>query len=202
MIEYEDVSGTAVAAAESESREQESEEQEPEAEAERREPESEPEPEAGLIEPAATPDEEAVDEPVEPEVTPDEAPQDVAATDVAEPEPVPEWQPEPPPEPQFEPEPEAESQPEAEPRAATGVADLTERMLGIQLAFIDDPRQAAMDADDLLAEVLQVFADDMARRRRELDSGSVDVGAGPDTEHLRLAVRRSRELVELLSRAI
>jgi hypothetical protein len=55
-----------------------------------------------------------------------------------------------------------------------------------------------VDADDLLAEALQAFADDMARRRRDLDATS-DNGAAPDTEHLRLAVRRSREIVELLS---
>jgi len=45
---------------------------------------------------------------------------------------------------------------------------------------------------------LQAFADDMARRRPELESATGD-GAAPDTERLRLAVRRSRELVELLS---
>jgi hypothetical protein len=84
------------------------------------------------------------------------------------------------------------------PDATPGTTDYAGRVHAIQLGFIDDPRQAALDADDLLAEVLQAFADDMARRRRELESATGD-GAAPDTERLRLAVRRSRELVELLS---
>jgi hypothetical protein len=37
----------------------------------------------------------------------------------------------------------------------------------------------------------------MARRRSELEDGTTD-GAAPDTERLRQAVRRSRELVDAL----
>ncbi|MBR7826675.1 hypothetical protein KDK95_10205 [Actinospica sp. MGRD01-02] len=75
-----------------------------------------------------------------------------------------------------------------------------ERLNAIQLAFIDDPRQAARDADDLVAELLRAIADDMARRRGELEAAD-DEGASPDTENLRLAVRRSRELVTLLTQS-
>jgi hypothetical protein len=92
------------------------------------------------------------------------------------------------------------SAPTPAPTVTPSVTDYAERVRAIQLGFIDDPRQAALAADDLLAEVVQTFADDMARRRRELESATGD-GATPDTERLRLAVRRSRELVELLSGA-
>ncbi|HEX4787163.1 MAG TPA: hypothetical protein VH372_01790 [Actinospica sp.] len=100
----------------------------------------------------------------------------------------------------YEPVPEPGYEAVSESPAGVGSTDFAERMSAIQLTFIDDPRQAAVDADDLLAEALQAFADDMASRRRELDAASAD-GAAPDTEHLRLAVRRSREIVELLSRS-
>lgn len=77
----------------------------------------------------------------------------------------------------------------------------TERLKTIQLAFIDDPRQAALDADDLVAELLRSIADDVARRRDEIEADSHNRDASPDTENLRLAVRRSRELVTLLTQA-
>ena len=80
----------------------------------------------------------------------------------------------------------------------TSGTDYDARMRAIQVTFIDDPRRAALDSDDLLAEVLQTFADDMASRRREIETEPT-AGAAPDTEKLRLAVRRSRELVGLLA---
>jgi hypothetical protein len=77
----------------------------------------------------------------------------------------------------------------------------TERLKAIQLAFIDDPRQAALDADDLVAELLRTIADDVARRRDELEAAGDGGSGSPDTENLRLAVRRSRELVTLLTQS-
>ena len=75
--------------------------------------------------------------------------------------------------------------------------DHSARMQEIQVAFIDDPRQAALDADDLLAEVLQSFTAELARQRDALHSPSAD--GAPDTERMRLAVRRSRQLIDTLA---
>ena len=79
--------------------------------------------------------------------------------------------------------------------------DHVERMRMIMIGFIDDPRKAALDADDLLAEVLRSVTESLARRRRELETESSDA-ATPDTERLRQAVRRSRELVDVLTQAV
>lgn len=115
---------------------------------------------------------------------------------------------EPEPEPGTEPDAESLTEPGTEPVAvapngagagAGAEADYAERMRRIQVGFIDDPLGAALGADDLLSEVLRAFADDVARRRRELEAGGE--GASPDTETLRLAVRRTREFVDLLAHA-
>jgi hypothetical protein len=78
--------------------------------------------------------------------------------------------------------------------------DYADRMREIQLAFIDDPRKAALDAGGLVSEVLQSLADELAQRRKELAAKSGD-GAAPDTEQLRQSVRRYRELLDTLTRA-
>jgi hypothetical protein len=75
--------------------------------------------------------------------------------------------------------------------------DYSVRMQAIQVAFIDDPRQAALDADGLLAEVIQSFTAELARQRDALHGASAD--GAPDTERMRLAVRRSRELIDTLT---
>ena len=79
--------------------------------------------------------------------------------------------------------------------------DHIERMRTIMLGFIDDPRNAALDADALLAEVLRSVTDALTRRRWELEAEPADA-AGWDTERLRQVVRRSRELVDLLAQAL
>lgn len=71
------------------------------------------------------------------------------------------------------------------------------RMQEIQVAFIDDPRKAALDAENLVADVLQSFADQLARQRDTLRNSPAD--GVPDTERMRLAVQRSRELIGVLS---
>lgn len=75
--------------------------------------------------------------------------------------------------------------------------DYSARMQEIQVAFIDDPRQAALDADDLLADVLQSFTAELARQRDALNTSSAD--GVPDTERMRIAVRRSRQLIDTLA---
>jgi hypothetical protein len=74
-----------------------------------------------------------------------------------------------------------------------------DRLHEIQASFIDDPRQAAQDADGLLAEVAREFCAGLDERRRLLGSaaeGETDGGSG--TEDLRLAMQQYRGLVDSL----
>jgi len=78
------------------------------------------------------------------------------------------------------------------------------RMNEIQLAFIDDPRRAAQDADALVEDLLRGLSTDLARRRSEhgaevLRGDAAD--AAPHTEELRVAVQQSRDLIDLLAQA-
>jgi hypothetical protein len=65
--------------------------------------------------------------------------------------------------------------------------------------FVDAPRAAVEEADQVLEDVADVFADALARRRRELRAAwqSGD-GDAPDTERLRVALREYREFAERL----
>lgn len=96
-------------------------------------------------------------------------------------------------------------QPSQEPSAAG--SEYSERMREIQLEFIDDPRQAARDADGLIEDLLRGLTADLQRRRSEFGSGllkTTDAQAdevAPPTEDLRVSVQRSRELVDLLAQA-
>jgi hypothetical protein len=80
-------------------------------------------------------------------------------------------------------------------------ADYAERMRRIQLGFIDDPRKAALDANQLAGELVQACADELTRRRRELtaEPGNDQI---PDTERLRQAVRRYREFIDTLAQTM
>jgi len=82
--------------------------------------------------------------------------------------------------------------------------EYSDRMREIQLAFIDDPRQAARDADGLLEDLLNNLAADLERRRGELSGGMLSADGrdeAPPTEELRVAVQQTRELVDLLAQA-
>ena len=78
--------------------------------------------------------------------------------------------------------------------------DYRARIREIQTGFVDDPLGCAEDADRLLEDLVRALTVDLARRRRELGGAAAD-GAPPATEQLRLAVRRYRELVDVLTQA-
>ena len=80
-------------------------------------------------------------------------------------------------------------------------ATYPERMRQIQLAFIDDPRKAALDADQLASELLQASADELAQRREELAAEPAN-GASPDTENLRQSVQRYRAFVDAIAQSM
>ncbi|MET9907376.1 hypothetical protein ABZZ74_11185 [Streptomyces sp. NPDC006476] len=70
--------------------------------------------------------------------------------------------------------------------------------------FVDEPRNAVREADQVVEEIAGRFAEAVTRRRRTLRSSWQDgdeaegKGTHPDTEQLRLALRDYRELAERL----
>jgi hypothetical protein len=71
--------------------------------------------------------------------------------------------------------------------------------------FVDGPRDAVQEADQVLEDIAGRFAEAVTRRRRTLrmswqdgKSGGADEAARTDTEQLRLALRDYRELAERL----
>jgi hypothetical protein len=79
---------------------------------------------------------------------------------------------------------------------AETVDGFRDRWQQIQLRFIDDPRVSAEQAQTLVTDVIQGFAQALASRREELDrwrEAQLD-----DTEELRVTVRRYRDFLDRL----
>ncbi len=65
--------------------------------------------------------------------------------------------------------------------------------------FVDAPRAAVEEADHVLEEVADLFADALNRRRRDLRAAwQAGDGNDGDTERLRVALRDYREFAERL----
>ncbi|MEU0332917.1 hypothetical protein [Streptomyces sp. NPDC006193] len=79
-------------------------------------------------------------------------------------------------------------------------AERWERLMReVAAGFVDEPRKAVEEADRALEEIAVRFSEAVTRRRRALrgsweDAGDDGLGAGSDTERLRLALRDYREL--------
>jgi hypothetical protein len=87
---------------------------------------------------------------------------------------------------------EADSGSESEPlfdEAVTGKH--RERWQAIQADFVDDPRQAVKQADELVAELIGQLAKSFADERSKLE-GQWDRGGDISTEDMRIALRRYR----------
>lgn len=67
----------------------------------------------------------------------------------------------------------------------------------IQVRFIDEPRQSAREADDLVSEVAQRIADRFSSQRQDLER-RWESGDEPTTEELRQAVQRYRDFFQRL----
>jgi hypothetical protein len=74
--------------------------------------------------------------------------------------------------------------------------DFQQRWREVQLAFVDDPRAAAGEAQELVSEVLDQFSTTLAARKSELDGWQGTDGS--DTEQMRTVVRRYRKLLDRL----
>lgn len=92
----------------------------------------------------------------------------------------------------------AEETGEREPLFAGDDADrFRSRWQEVQVAFVDEPRQAVQDADSLVAELMQQLAETFSQERTKLES-QWDSGDDASTEDLRVALQRYRSFFDRL----
>jgi hypothetical protein len=93
------------------------------------------------------------------------------------------------------------AEPEEEQLAALfaddAASDFRGRWDAVQIAFVDDPRQAVRQADELVAQVMKSLAESFAGERARIESQFID-NDGATTETLRLALRRYRSFFQRL----
>jgi hypothetical protein len=75
--------------------------------------------------------------------------------------------------------------------------DFRSRWDGVQSSFVDDPRQAVRQADELVAQVMKSLAETFSSERSKLE-GQVDATDKASTEDLRIGLRRYRSFFERL----
>jgi hypothetical protein len=71
------------------------------------------------------------------------------------------------------------------------------RWAAVQSGFVDDPRRAAMQGDELVAEVMKNLAESFAHERERLERQLNQSGEAA-TETLRVALRRYRSFFDRL----
>ncbi|KQU82316.1 hypothetical protein ASC78_17090 [Variovorax sp. Root318D1] len=67
----------------------------------------------------------------------------------------------------------------------------------VQISFVDDPKQAVRQADQLVRQVLDDLGQTFSSERNALDGGT-DTANQASTENLRLALRRYRSFFQRL----
>jgi hypothetical protein len=77
------------------------------------------------------------------------------------------------------------------------ISDLRERWTEIQAGFVDEPRRAVEDADNLVAQTMKRLAEMFAEERSRLE-GQWDRGDKVSTEDLRVALQRYRSFFDRL----
>jgi hypothetical protein len=80
------------------------------------------------------------------------------------------------------------------------IGDLRARWSTVQTEFVDEPRRAVADADQLVATVMQRLADGFAKERGSLEK-QWDSGETASTEDLRMALQRYRAFFNRLLNA-
>ena len=88
---------------------------------------------------------------------------------------------------------DVEAQPLIDEDKVTGFRD---RWQNVQTGFVDDPKQAVSEADELVAAVISALATTFAEHKSELE-GQWRQGE-PATEELRIALRRYRSFFDQL----
>jgi hypothetical protein len=71
------------------------------------------------------------------------------------------------------------------------------RWTEVQSGFVDDPRRAVANGDELVAEVMQSLAESFAQEREKLEQELSHTGEA-STEALRVGLRRYRSFFERL----
>ncbi len=77
------------------------------------------------------------------------------------------------------------------------VQDLRSRWDRIQTGFVDEPRRAVQQADELVAQAIKRLAEVFANERNNLE-GQWDRGDNVSTEDLRLALQKYRSFFQRL----
>jgi hypothetical protein len=67
----------------------------------------------------------------------------------------------------------------------------------VQIGFVDDPKQAVQQADELVAQVMKSLAETFASERAQLE-GQVQQADQVSTENLRVALRHYRSFFQRL----
>jgi hypothetical protein len=75
--------------------------------------------------------------------------------------------------------------------------DYRARWTAVQGSFVDDPRAAVQQGDELVAQVMKSLAESFAAERDELE-GQLGENSEASTETLRVALRRYRSFFERL----
>ncbi len=82
------------------------------------------------------------------------------------------------------------------PLFSPGVAqDFRARWDATQIGFVDDPRQAVQQADELVAQMMNSLAQSFADERAQLESRMNETAS---TENLRVALQRYRSFFQRL----
>jgi len=76
-------------------------------------------------------------------------------------------------------------------------AQFRTRWSEVQSGFVDDPRRAVAEGDELVAEVMQSLAESFAQERGRLEDELTNTGEA-STEALRVGLRRYRSFFERL----
>lgn len=81
--------------------------------------------------------------------------------------------------------------------AADAASAFRSEWADIQISFVDDPRQAVREGDELVAQVMKSLAESFSSERARLEAQLSD-GGDASTELLRVALRRYRSFFERL----
>jgi hypothetical protein len=94
----------------------------------------------------------------------------------------------------------ATNQPAAALFSESEVGDFRNRWSNIQTGFVDEPRRAVEDADNLVASLMKKMAEGFANERSRLEK-QWDRGDNVSTEDLRVALQRYRSFFDRLLKA-
>lgn len=68
----------------------------------------------------------------------------------------------------------------------------------VQIGFVDDPKSAVQQADELVAQVMTSLAESFAKERSGLEKVIGETDGSASTENLRMALRRYRSFFQRL----